>query len=287
MTNLAWQDIVTPDGRVRGSLCQPKMPATTAPLLVCIHGSGCNSRYFDLSHNSLALEATRRGFPVLLVDRPGHGGSVAPGPGSAIDRSAEAVVDLVEAAQRRFPDLRPLPIALIGHSFGGAVALTCAAKWATSPLAALCVSGIGDQPNADYAAMRLASLEKTAAKPAPYWLFGPGSSYDWRGVTALRATVAPWRADEVEEIVHLWPARWAKVVSAVTCAVHVRLAEFERIWEATPTAIDRIATAFSRAKRVDAAIAPDGGHLYEAHLRGPELIAAQLGFARDAAAALA
>lgn len=278
--------LTTPDGRVRGSLCSdPTKDDPALPLLVCVHGSGSNSRYFDLSSNSLVSEATRRGHQVLLVDRPGHGASPAPDPGSAIDQGVAAVSSLIKTLQEDQPVLADRRLALIGHSFGGAVALAYAAGAASGAMAALCVSGIGDRPEKEYAATRTASPDGQLARPAAYWLFGPGSSYDWRGVSALRPATSAWRAEEVHEIVHDWPRRWMTVANAITCPVQVRLAEYERIWETTPAAIRRISSAFTRAARVDAAIAPAGGHLYEAHLRGPELVAAQLDFIRSAVAA--
>jgi pimeloyl-ACP methyl ester carboxylesterase len=251
-----------------------------APLVVCVHGSGCNSGYFDLAGNSLLAAATERGMPVLLLDRPGHGASGAAPPGSAIDRGAEAVGELLDALYAARADLRERQVALVGHSFGGAVALTFAARNPGVTIAAVCVSGIGDVANPDY----VESRRGATASPAALWLFGPGSSYDWRGITALRAAADRWRAEEVDEIAGDWPRRWARTVSAVTCPVHFRLAEHERIWDNGPHAIKRITAAFTRSAYVDAGIALDGGHLYEVHLRGPELVGAQLDFIRDAGA---
>ena len=277
--------VATTDGRVGGSLFRPAVVLPGAPLLVCVHGSGCSSRYFDLATNSLVANATRRYFHVLLVDRPGHGASMAPMAGSTIDLGVAAVVDLVAAVRDCCADTAGRPLAMVGHSFGGAIALAYAAASRAVPPAAVCVSGIGDRPDAQYAATtRGGHGSDVAARPAPYWLFGPGTSYDWRGVTALRAAAAAWRPEEVDEVTRIWPARWHDVAARISCPVQVRLAEFERIWEATPTAIDRIAAAFTRAARVDVAIAPGGGHLYEVHLRGPELVAAQLDFVHRAVA---
>lgn len=273
--------IATSDGRIAGKLCEPARDDESMPLVVCVHGSGCNSGYFDLASNSFVAAATERGMPVLLLDRPGHGASGDAPPGSAIDRGADAVGELLDALSASREDLRARPVALVGHSFGGAVALTFAAREPNElnvAIAAICVSGIGDLANADY----VESRRGATASPAALWLFGPGSSYDWRGITALRAASDRWRAEEVDEVTGDWPRRWSRTVAAVTCPVHFRLAEHERIWDARPHAIERIAAAFARSARVDAAIAPDGGHLYEVHLRGPELIDAQLDFIRDA-----
>lgn len=276
--------LTTGDGSVRGTLCGLSEASSGAPLLVCIHGSGCTSAYFDLRGNSLVEAAALRAMPALLVDRPGHGASPAAAAGSSIAGSADAAIALIEAARATLPGLAAKPIAIIGHSFGGAVALVVGARMASAgaPPAAICVSGIGDQPDAQYGQAWQDMPAGTAAKPAPYWLFGPGRTYDWRGVTALRAAAAPWLREEVDELRQIWPGQWPAVTGAITSPVHFRLAEFERIWQATPAATARQAAAFLRSGRVDAAMAPDGGHLYETHLRGPELIAEQLDFIRAA-----
>lgn len=265
-------------------LCAPPEIAATAPLILCIHGAGCTGNYFDLSSNSLAEAAASRGMPTLLADRPGHGTSREALTGSAIDRSVDAAIALVNDVRAAHPSLDRQRVGLIGHSLGGVVALLVACRMAAAGDApiAICMSGIGDRHSEEYRSSLVQTTGATA-QPTPYWLFGPGSSYDWRGITALRGAAAPWRAAELDELHRSWPDRWAETAKAVTAPVHFRLAEFERIWEATPAAIERIAKAFSHALSVDAAIAPDGGHLYEAHLRGPELVASQLDFIARAA----
>lgn len=272
--------VTTADLRFGGSFWQPLIAHPGAPLLVCVHGSGCSSRYFDLNGNSLVAAAMQAGIPTLLVDRPGHGRSpawIGAMPGSPVDAGVAATQALVAALRATVSDLASRPLALIGHSFGGAVALVYAA-YHPDAVAAVSVSGIGDRSAMRYAA----AMADNASAPGPQWLFGPGSSYDWRGVTALRAAAAPWRADELVEMRNDWPRRWADVAAKIRCPVQVRFAEYERIWETTPDAATRIEASFIRASRIDLAIAPDGGHLYEAHLRGPELIAQQIEFVRDA-----
>lgn len=278
--------VATPDGSVVGKLCEPTQVVNEEPFILCIHGAGCTGNYFDLVGSSLAEAAAMRGMSTLLIDRPGHGASRLPPPGPTLDGSADAVTMLLNAICANRADLAHRPIALIGHSFGGAVALLVGERLARagSPPVALCLSGIGDRHGPEYAAL-VATDGVASQQPAPYWLFGPGKSYDWRGITALRSAAAAWRGEELDELHQSWPQRWADAAGAIVSPVHFRLAEFERIWETTPTAIRRIVGAFVRAPHVDAAIAPDGGHLYEAHLRGPELIASQLNFILWAAGA--
>ncbi len=275
------RDIVTThDGRVAGVLCTPTATLPEAPLLVCVHGGGCNGQYFDLKGVSLVHAAVGRGMAVLQIDRPGYGASAAPsGDVTPIVEAASAVHALVEAVRAR-PAVAQRSVALIGHSIGGAVALTYAAGAAKAGLpllAAVCVSGIGDRPTAEVTGFSRRGSNGSTVEPPTDWFFGPEGSYGWKGVMALRAIAEPWRTDEVDEVVRDWPIRVADIAGAITCPVHVRLAEFERIWEADTEALRRISDAFTRTT-VDAAILPEGGHLYEVHRRGAELIAAQLDF---------
>lgn len=269
--------VITPDGSVAGTLlalpaCQPE-----APLLVCIHGGGCNGQYFDLKGRSMARAALQRGMPVLLVDRPGYGRSMPRAYGSPIALGAAAVRALITVVREESRELAGRPVAIIGHSIGGAVALTFAADRSAEPPAVLCVSGIGDRPTPEVAAFAQYGSARPRVEPPAYWFFGPERTYGWQGVTALRRASEPWRTDEVDEVISVWPARWQAIAGAIRCPVHFRLAEFERIWETTPQALSRIASSFTRTS-ADAAILPDGGHLYEVHRRGAELIDAQLDF---------
>lgn len=272
--------VSTADGRVAGMLCSPATILPKAPLLVCVHGGGCNGSYFDLKGASLVQAAVTRGMAVLQIDRPGYGASAAPGDATTpIVQGASAVHALVETVRAQ-EGWAQRPVALIGHSIGGAVALTYSARAASAghpPLAAVCVSGIGDRPTADVTHFSHREAVGSTVEPPADWFFGPEGSYGWKGVMALRAVAEPWRTDEVDEVVRDWPARIAGIAAAITCPVHLRLAEFERIWEADVQALSRIADAFTRTS-VDAGILPEGGHLYEVHRRGAELIAVQLDF---------
>lgn len=265
---------------VSGTLHRPIEANPNTPLLVCIHGGGCNSGYFNLKGNSLVSAALERGMSVLLVDRPGYGKSSADATiEEPIAQGVAAVHSLILATQKQYFMADPRMIAMIGHSIGGAIALTFAADATILPLAALCVSGIGDRPTSEVLNFFLhkSQIVEATLEPPSHWFFGPEGSYNWRGPAALRAAAEPWRSDEVREIIEIWPQRWPQIVSDITCPVHLRLAEHEHIWEASPKALRRIRSAFTQTK-VDTGILPDGGHLYELHLRGKELIKLQLDF---------
>ena len=263
-------------GRVSGQLVEVE-PGRRAPLLVLIHGGGCNSRYFDLPGFSVLQAALKRGFKVLLVDRPGHGLS-PPGAGPAIASAAGAIRELVKDVSAAGVD----EIFLIGHSIGGAVALTMAAERGGLRLRALAVSGIGDRPTREVRDWHdRARRGGLASEPPAELFFGPQGSYDWRGPAALRKSGEPWRMEDLEDAISGWPRRCAAILEKVDLPIHFRLAEHERVWEADPAALARIKGRLGNSPAADVAQLPAGGHLYEVHKRAPELIASQLEFLMD------
>lgn len=86
----------------------------TAPDLVLLHGSGGNIRDFTLS----LAPVLARDYRVILLDRPGHG-FTDPITGTTIEQQAH----LLAAAARQLDAEKPI---VLGHSFGGAVALAWA-----------------------------------------------------------------------------------------------------------------------------------------------------------------
>jgi pimeloyl-ACP methyl ester carboxylesterase len=85
------------------------------PTLVFVHGSGVSARYWsDQLH---ALAGTAR---VLALDLPGHGESDAP--------PAPSLAQYASVTARLLDDLGAWPAIVIGHSLGGAVAITLAAE---------------------------------------------------------------------------------------------------------------------------------------------------------------
>lgn len=246
------------------------------PLLVCIHGGGCNAGYFDLPGFSFRARAEARGYPLLLVNRPGHGGS---GPSGGVDfRSAAAVISkhIEGVVEAHSPSRKWF---LIGHSIGGAVSIVVAGENRPRGLSALAVSGIGDTPTSLAAAWfrQLGGLPIDGVLASDL-LFGPSGSYSWRAPKALRHSAEPWQPAEVTETLDQWPAQWAGFAAKVEVPTHLRLAEAEQIWETGAVTVRRLASKFERASEVDAGMVPEGGHLYEVHYRGHELMESQLDF---------
>jgi pimeloyl-ACP methyl ester carboxylesterase len=269
--------IILSDPRLTSRLLTCGQP--DAPLLLCIHGGGCNGGYFDIRGYSVAREAMVGGFDVLLVDRPGHGGSAPPRTANPISEAADLLPGHLAPIMgtRTSRDL-----VVIGHSIGGAVALTLAAN-AQLAVRGVAVSGIGRTPS-DAAWAWLAGqadLKTTNPEPPPEFFFGPKDSYDWRGPIALRKVVETWRPDELSDVRVDWPTRFDVVAGMIDVPVAFHLAEHERIWRASAQDVADAAARFTRAPHVEAGVLPDGGHLYEIHKRGVELVALQLAFLKS------
>jgi prepilin-type processing-associated H-X9-DG protein len=263
------------DGSINSRCINPN--GAIKPLIVCIHGGGCNAAYFDLPGFSFCDRAVVRGYPVLLINRPGHGGS-APVTEGGFKGAAEAILAYIQntLSVRRLAESGWF---MVGHSIGGAIATIIAGGLQPRDLRGVALSGIGDSPtlSAHEWAQRLNGRQSDIGL-ANGLLFGPQNTFSWRAPKALRSAAEPWRPIEVEETLKHWPRYFSDIARRVTVPVHLRLADAERIWENGPLALKRLAASFVNAPGVDCSLLPEGGHLYEVHHRGHELMASQLDF---------
>lgn len=221
--------------------------------------------------------ALKRGLAVLLVDRPGYGASDLLAGDQPIRSSLAPIASLIWTVLAE-PGIGE-ELVIIGHSIGGAVALLLAARPGELPLHAVAVSGIGDEPPP--ATRRWAEGPPDATDRPDFsadMFFGSPGTYDWRGPAALRRAAEPWRMTEVVEIVTAWPDLWPKVAPTIRCPVHLRLSDTDNIWVAGEAVVQRMADQMTASLHVDAEPLADGGHAYEFHLRGPNLVADQLRF---------
>ena len=89
----------------------------SGPRVVMIHGSAQGSAVGGDLHFSAQARLAEHGWRVLVPDRPGHGRSPSPGRPDDAEADGAWVAELLEEGAH-----------LIGHSFGGCVALAAAAK---------------------------------------------------------------------------------------------------------------------------------------------------------------
>lgn len=260
-----------------GTLLLPHRMKHVPPLLVCIHGGGCNGGYFDFDASSAAPMAAARGIPVLLVHRPGHAGNPRLGSDRPLARSVPVIWRFIDAVRA---ELGLGSLLLLGHSSGGAIALMLASRREAWPIAAVAVSGVGDEPSPEVRDWKPDDGEQTVQHDAAAaaLFFGPAGSYHWKAPGKLRLVAEPWHVDEVLEILRIWPGTWREIAGMIDVPVQLRLAENDRLWRHEPEIVRRMAESLQAAPTVDAAILPEGGHLYELHRRGPQLVRQQLEF---------
>jgi len=90
---------------------------TTGPRVVMVHGGAQGTDYSADRHFAAQERLAERGFQLVLPDRPGHGRSASPGRPDDAELDGELVAELLGNSAH-----------LVGHSFGGAVALAAAAR---------------------------------------------------------------------------------------------------------------------------------------------------------------
>lgn len=130
------------------------------PLLL-IHGLGGDLNNWLFNHEALAEKRS-----VYALDLPGHGESSKALKHGSLDELADAVLGLMDG-------LKLDAVHLVGHSMGGAVAMTVAAR---SParvksLTLVCSAGLGPEINADYIRGFVAGNSRNTLKPPLQKLF--------------------------------------------------------------------------------------------------------------------
>lgn len=279
-------------------LCQPvagggqiistlHVPCDAEPigLVVAIHGGGFDERYFQVPGFSTVDVLAEAGLATLTINRPGYGNSHTLETQRPILSSAGLLDEYVSNfCGQAYPSL---PIILLGHSIGGAVAIEIAARrppW----LCAVSVSGIGRTPPASVVSRwrSLSGLEHSAPDPERDRLlfFSQDHTFDPQGFAAAARVRTRSLRSELLEVVQDWPGRFKRIASEIEVPVQIALAADERLWISSPEEVHEIAGLFKNAKHVDARLLQDGGHLYEFHRTGPEWLRAQRDFLLDAVA---
>ena len=102
---------------IDGTLVHVARWGTTGPRVVLVHGSAQGSQVGGDKHWENQQKLADRGWQVLVPDRPGHGLSPDPGRPDDADLDGALIAELLGDGAH-----------LVGHSFGGAVALAAAAQ---------------------------------------------------------------------------------------------------------------------------------------------------------------
>ena len=252
-------------------------------LIVCLHGGGCTSKYFDLEGVSFVERATGQGFEVLNLDRPGHGLSerLPRGP-ELLARNARVINEAISEA---VVTLRATDVVLVANSIGGAIAICLAA--ANPPwLRGVAVASVGIRPRTmlprlvNPLRLALYSFELPAFAQKRSF-FGSKGSYD-PGVAELstRELKAPAVLDELHEIAFWWPKYNAVFAADVRVPVDAALGEWDALWNSNTVDTDDFGRLFTASPRVTSRLIEGAGHCVDLHHAGAELHQHQLDFAR-------
>jgi len=93
----------------------------TGTKLVLVHGGVQGTKRSGAAHFSAQERLAERGYEVIVPDRPGHGRSPAPGRPDDAEADGEWLADLLGDGAH-----------LVGHSFGGCVALSATSRRPTA-----------------------------------------------------------------------------------------------------------------------------------------------------------
>lgn len=233
-------------------------PSTTVPraTVVALHGGGMTAGYFDgRAHpgQSLLTLGVRLGYTVLALDRPGYGASTSdlPHGQSLAEQSATVRAALAHYASRH--DLGA-GVFVLGHSYGGKLALTCAADGLPAPLLGLDVSGIGHR-------LAVPAHDLPSAGGQGHWKHNWGALRLYPPDTFRHCPdiVAPMPERERAEVA-AWPARFASVAARVEVPVRFTFAEHEKWWRHDEPTLTELPALLPRAPRVLVERQPQAGH---------------------------
>lgn len=252
VTAVVSEVVLDADGMPLSALLAEPADSPPRAVVVALHGSGLSARYFhgaaDPAQSLLTVGASL-GYTVLAIDRPGYGLSAAGLPkGQPLADQGAAL----RAALACFAAQHPTGagLFLLGHSYGGKLALTAAAGEHGRGILGLDVSGVGHRyaVNPDEVPVeRIWTLHW-----GPVRLYPPRT---FRLAASLVATVPPLeRADAA-----CWPGRFPDVAAKLQVPVRFTFAEHECWWQHDEVALAEL-TALLAAPRVVIDRLPYAGH---------------------------
>ncbi|WP_042429157.1 alpha/beta hydrolase family protein [Streptacidiphilus anmyonensis] len=225
--------------------------------VVALHGGGMSAGYFDgPAHPDVSLLGlgARLGFAVLAVDRPGYGGSAGtlPWGHSLAEQSRILRAALDGFAEDQGADLGG-GILLLGHSYGGMLALTAAADGAGGGhLIGVDVSGCGRELAGDPG-----RAENPRSRTTRHW--GPPRCYPPDTFRSSGRLVAPVPEREQGDAA-AWADAFADIAARISTPVRLTFAAHEGWWRHDDEALADLTARFTAAPRVVVDRQPGSGH---------------------------
>jgi pimeloyl-ACP methyl ester carboxylesterase len=272
---------LTVSGRKRG--VDESAGGKDRPLIIAIHGGTYSSAYFDVPGYSLIDHATALDLPIIALDRPGYGDTTPLPPADAtIAKNAERLDGVIGDIWERYGRDRS-GVFLIGHSIGGAITVSIAARRPSWNLLGIAVSGVGlvTPPESlehwsslpDIPMIDLPAQVKDQVMFGPEWTFSPDMPVRSHGADA------PVPRAELIDIVSTWHSSVRDIASRVQVPVHYRQGEFDRLWITNAEQVEGFGAAFSASPVVDSALYKSAGHCIDFHRLGLAFQLEQLAFA--------
>lgn len=178
------QFVEVPGGRLHVRLHDGAGPA--APAVLLVHGLGGQMSHFDYG----LVERLARNFRVAVVDRPGSGHSLRDElHGADVSSQAEALAVLIDSLHLNRPTV-------VGHSLGGAIALTLALEHPAAVGALALVAPLSHTPASPPEVFRALTIETRWVRKLFAWtLATPGAIAGSKKVLARVFAPEPVPAD--------------------------------------------------------------------------------------------
>ncbi|KAJ5612132.1 hypothetical protein N7510_005326 [Penicillium lagena] len=297
-----------PHSQFSGRFSVPKNRSSSkfVPLLVCIHGGGYDSEYFDASPEYSITAVTKAlGIPVVAIDRPGYGDSDPFQP--PIPSDGPRKDDTFAHQQGLYLNSYVLPavwqefgeksgataVVLLAHSIGAMMAISAAGQDSGRyPLAGLITSGIGAELNLEISARFLSLLGSTEQTHAKFnTVIRDAAMLQLPAMKVTDPQVAqfserlnkPTPIQEMIEINTTWLDSWHRYSHAIKVPVMYGISEFDELWLSTQEAVHKYRDAFPASPRVECGIVPMAPHCIELSLQSRGWLARCCGFAMECA----
>ncbi|MEU5397970.1 alpha/beta hydrolase [Streptomyces sp. NPDC005963] len=264
-------------GRISGRTSRPR------GLVVTLHGGTYDSAYYDIDSASLLSLAPALDLCVVALDRPGYGS--ARGSESALQSFDGQAAVLQSALKRLSDDVQPAHgTVLVGHSIGGMIALTLAAR-GTPGLRGVEVSGIGEVWRPGLREMWnsfIGSDPFVEVPPEPHAdvMLGPQGSYMPTRRALDADLVRPMPMPELIDAVR-WSELFPTVAADIDVPVGLTFAEHDNIWMSDEPARSLAASRFIKAPSLNVDLVTTAGHCIELHNRSRSYCLRQLAFIED------
>jgi len=256
-------------------------------LIVALPGGTLTARIFDDTipgQPSFVDTAAALGYAVVALDRPGYGESQGITAGHTTFDGQIAVLRLALAEVWQRYGAGSEGVVLVGHSFGGLIALGLAASHPNVPLLGVSTHGTGLvwQPGA---LQRYQSRLADAPFVVPVFneqspSYGPAGLWAREAAGNLQRSLAPMPMAELREVLG-FPERLRQVAPDVRAPVQMTLAEHDSVWMTSREALEELRRLFPRAPFVDVRCQRFAGHQLNASLAARAFYLRELAFVEE------